>query len=259
MNTPVFVWREGEPPTHNMRGLCRYCFAETTAHDIDDPNDQAMDSELLSHWRTSYGVPRDHPGYAHGGCRRSTCSRCGWWINYASYITGPYRTLNAVLRHFDINDSQLAIPEICSHLARRFSDVYSVSPQRFEEVVAHVYREMGWEVVLTPETRDGGVDLYCLRHVTGETCIVECKRYSTGRRVGIFAVDRLLGVTIRTAAASRTSCDFQHVFGSCEGGGCRSFGAWNHVAASRRSCPAEAAQRLLGPHHNAAGPERDIR
>jgi len=106
--TPVFVWREGVPPSHNMQGLCLYCSAKTKAREITDPNDTEMDPELREHWRTSYDIPPDAEGYGFGACYRSTCPRCGWWINYGAYNTGAQRTLNAALRIFDINGTEAA-------------------------------------------------------------------------------------------------------------------------------------------------------
>jgi hypothetical protein len=143
MSTPVFVWRDGIPPTYNMHGLCRYCSTKTVSSEINGRADEEMDSKLLDHWRASYEVPEDTDGYGWWACFRSTCPRCGWWINYAGYNTGAIRTLNAALQVFDINDEKIAIPEICSHLQNRFADVFSLAPRRFEEVIAQVYRELG--------------------------------------------------------------------------------------------------------------------
>jgi hypothetical protein len=130
------------------------------------------------------------------------CTRCGWWLDVVSHHFGASmtRTVAAALRDFDLTNSDLTIPEICSHLDRTYSDVYSLPPRKFEEVVAHIYRSIGWEVILTKQSRDGGIDLYCISNKSGEVCIVECKRYAKSRKVGIAAVDRLLGVAFRSGA-----------------------------------------------------------
>lgn len=104
------------------------------------------------------------------------------------------------LRVFDINSSKLALPEIHSHLARSFVDVYHLAPRRFEEVISSVYKQLGWRVTLTKQSRDGGYDLFGLQDSTGEVCLVECRRYAAERRISISAVDRLLGVAYRNGA-----------------------------------------------------------
>jgi HJR/Mrr/RecB family endonuclease len=115
------------------------------------------------------------------------------------------------LRSFNINDQELGLAEVRAHLSRRFSDLYALTPRRFEEVVGDVYKQSGYDVILTPTMRDGGADLICLEEGSGNQLIVECKRYAQSRKVGIGAVDRLLGVKIRTGSHSAhlvTSSDF---------------------------------------------------
>ena len=39
----------------------------------------------------------------------------------------------------------------------------NLSPRKFEELVAELFSDMGYEVVLTPATRDGGFDFKAFR------------------------------------------------------------------------------------------------
>ncbi len=70
----------------------------------------------------------------------------------------------------------------------------SVSPQRFEQIIRDLIDKMGLEVVLTKQTRDGGIDIdaYDMRPIVGGRVIVQCKRYSNP--VGVVAVRELAGV-----------------------------------------------------------------
>lgn len=70
----------------------------------------------------------------------------------------------------------------------------------FEKLIAELLRGEGFEVSLTPETRDGGYDIFALRHqkITGdEVILVECKRYDKRRKISAGIIDRLIGVVQR--------------------------------------------------------------
>jgi restriction endonuclease Mrr len=66
----------------------------------------------------------------------------------------------------------------------------------FEFVVAEVLQGCGYEIELTAQTRDGGVDLTAIRKdVLGITTryVVECKRYAKARKVTVELVRALYG------------------------------------------------------------------
>lgn len=204
---PVFVWRSGQPPRRNLNSNCLYCQSPLVRR---IPGYQEMDEGLRT--LSTIAIPSlvdltDAPreiwdaelSFPFVG----VCDFCGWWINvFQCGNVGYTPTLAAALLRFDINDSQLAIPELCSHLAKRFSDIYRLAPRRFEELVGDVYRCLGWEVSLTKQSRDGGVDLVCLKKSAGEECLLECKRYRSGNRVGVATIDRLLGASFHFQSSS---------------------------------------------------------
>ncbi|MGN6186206.1 MAG: restriction endonuclease [Thermoanaerobaculia bacterium] len=70
-----------------------------------------------------------------------------------------------------------------------------ISPRRFEEIVAEIWRGFGYEVELTKQTRDGGYDITAIRstHVR-EKYLIECKRFTDMRTVGVGVVRQLYGV-----------------------------------------------------------------
>jgi restriction system protein len=79
----------------------------------------------------------------------------------------------------------------------------SMPPRRFEELVAAIFRNNGFYVELTPESRDNGVDIIAVERsaLTGESVhLIECKRYAPDRPVGIGVVQRLLGVVTHMRA-----------------------------------------------------------
>jgi restriction system protein len=87
--------------------------------------------------------------------------------------------------------------EVLAYFGRHPELLYSLPPRKFEELVAAVFRNNGFEVELTPETRDGGVDIVAVQKngFGGNTLhLVECKRYLPENMVGIGIVQRMLGV-----------------------------------------------------------------
>lgn len=57
--------------------------------------------------------------------------------------------------------------------------VLSMSPRRFEEFMAFIFKELGFEVELTQCTRDGGADILCMKNLHGLPfrLAIEAKRY----------------------------------------------------------------------------------
>lgn len=98
--------------------------------------------------------------------------------------------LNAFLSPF--ND------EFVKALARNPNDIYRLTPREFEKLIAALLSDLGWQVELTPQTKDGGKDIIAtIPFGTGKLLgIVECKRYSPEQKVGIDIVERFV-YTIR--------------------------------------------------------------
>lgn len=93
---------------------------------------------------------------------------------------------------------------LLSYLNQHPERLHELSPRRFEEVIAEILADMGYEVELTPQTRDGGRDvLASLPTPVGKLLfIVECKRYALHRKIGIDIVERFLWVIDRKDNAS---------------------------------------------------------
>jgi hypothetical protein len=72
-----------------------------------------------------------------------------------------------------------------------------LSGYEFEEVVAELLTSLGWDISLTPPSRDGGIDMLGIsRDPAGfeSTWAVECKRYRADRPVGVAVLRALHGV-----------------------------------------------------------------
>lgn len=90
----------------------------------------------------------------------------------------------------DINE------ELKRYLAKHPEKLYELTPRKFEELIADILFDFGFDVELTPATRDGGKDIYA--YIKNQICsflmFVECKKWSPENHVGIEVVQRLYGV-----------------------------------------------------------------
>lgn len=116
--------------------------------------------------------------------------------------------LDAVLARLDpqryelASDRQLDVrvravsDDLVLALAARPDLMYELHPRKFEELMAELYLRRGFEVELTPATRDGGVDLYVVSPGPGRRLltVVDVKRYAAHRKVGVGIVRQLYGV-----------------------------------------------------------------
>lgn len=90
------------------------------------------------------------------------------------------------------------------HLARNPKDLHSVGWAAFERLVERLLAELGYEVVHTPLTRDGGADLWAVqRGDLAETLYaIDAKKYAPDRLIGpepvraIHAVADLAGANV---------------------------------------------------------------
>lgn len=80
-------------------------------------------------------------------------------------------------------------------LRKQPQHVYEISPRKFEELLAELLTDMGWDVELTKETRDGGKDIlaYLNTDLGRMLCLVEAKRYRHDRKIGVGLVRSLYG------------------------------------------------------------------
>jgi hypothetical protein len=119
----------------------------------------------------------------------------------------------------DINDGLIA------YLASHPEKMRDLHPRKFEELVAELFKSKGYEVHLTPATRDGGLDMYAIRRDELGTALVviECKRYAADNKVGVEVVRGLYGVVEQKratkgliATTSYFSADAKHFHNDLE-------------------------------------------
>ncbi|MCP3961202.1 MAG: hypothetical protein GY719_25425 [bacterium] len=92
---------------------------------------------------------------------------------------------------------QAITSSLVKHLAKHPKELFDLRPRQFEELIGEILASYGWEVNLTPATRDGGYDLFAFsKDAAGvrTSWIIECKKYRHDRKVGIDIARNLYGV-----------------------------------------------------------------
>lgn len=93
--------------------------------------------------------------------------------------------------------------ELITYLAKHPNELYHFDPRKFERLIAHIMRSLGFEVELTAPVRDGGCDIIAFNADNlgiRTKYVVECKRYRQDRPVGVELVRSLYGVKLQNQA-----------------------------------------------------------
>jgi len=171
-------------------GFCPYCTEKNAQIKLVEPPKWRKNRTAVIH---------------HSHHEKHNCPQCGFWLEiqdydggYTNHVTNMRR---AILQQFNINDASLEYEEIGTHLTRNYSDIYSLAPRKFEELIGDIYKSLGYEVKLTQQTNDGGCDLVLLESSRDEQILVECKRYAESRKVGVGLVRQLCGALVENEAS----------------------------------------------------------
>lgn len=130
-------------------------------------------------------------------------------------------------------DPSITVPEpiveVCVHLEEKLYRavvanpdlIYSISPRDFERLVAELLDRQGYDITLTPPSKDGGVDIYAAKSTElGQFLfLVECKKYARENRVQVDIVRALYGnvqakkatagIVVTTSSFTRGAKQFQ--------------------------------------------------
>lgn len=95
---------------------------------------------------------------------------------------------------------RLDLQEINDELIRRLAErpelMRELNSRKFEELIAELLQDKGYEVTLTPPSKDGGCDIFAIKRddIGSALTLVECKRYAESNKVGVEIVRGLYGV-----------------------------------------------------------------
>lgn len=97
------------------------------------------------------------------------------------------------------NSTKIIVTEINDELLFELSQnprlLYSLLSYDFERVIARMFEKKGFTVKITPQSRDGGKDIFIAKNdLCSFLFYVECKKYAPQQHVGIDVIQRLYGV-----------------------------------------------------------------
>ena len=147
-------------------------------------------------------VPRGDVEYPH-----SNRNGAQGYTKYAP-VLGIYDELYVETRGLVIPQARVELlevnDELIRYLAQHPEKLREIDPRKFEELVADIFRDKGFEVTLTPRTRDGGRDIQAVHKSSLGSILylVECKRYNSAHKVGVELVRALYGVKLRERATA---------------------------------------------------------
>jgi Restriction endonuclease len=164
------------------------------------------------------------------------------WINYVPYDQGPVfephvdRYVENAMEKLDAEEffarfpkpteegelfgsSELLIPkgkqkliddiseineELIAYLAKNPAKMHDLHPRKFEELVAELFKDKGYDVELTRFSKDGGFDIRAVKktEVGLGLTLIECKRFSASRPVGVTLIRGLYGVVEQQKATN---------------------------------------------------------
>lgn len=88
--------------------------------------------------------------------------------------------------------------DLILYLASHPEQLFQIPAQKFEQVIAELLKDFGYEVELTKQTRDRGIDIVAVARNAGigltEKYLIQCKRNAPRNKVGIEIVHAILGV-----------------------------------------------------------------
>jgi hypothetical protein len=101
--------------------------------------------------------------------------------------------------------------KVIEHFDKNPTELKTLDRRCFEQLIAELWNGFGYEVELTPKTRDGGKDVIAVRkgHVS-ERYLIECKRPDPGHAVGVGPVRELYGVKVSEGATKAVLATTTH-------------------------------------------------
>lgn len=190
---PLFVWRDTINPPFEFKDLlyitgvsnCKYC------------QFKLLKDVKLTSGTSLYGT----------GISNVNCSICGWGLESTYYDNGNGETIYSaqkeriILKIDDLNSDELRYDEIAEVIKLDYDKIQYLSPRKIELLIGDIFRNWGYKVVITKQTRDGGADLILFDN-NGTKSLVEIKKYK--KKLGVQFVRNLLGVQlIRNVAYAR--------------------------------------------------------
>lgn len=123
-------------------------------------------------------------------CTAHACKVCGWWVLEKKVLLNSKSTqiwelilaTAGVLNNFDLTDLSLPVEEIKKYLTAKYDSRFSLNPKKYEDVVASVFKNLGYSAQVTGYSSDGGIDVI-LNNSDDNFIGVQVKRYKNKIKV----------------------------------------------------------------------------
>lgn len=125
-----------------------------------------------------------------------TCTACGWWwlqhgINHIGHFL--FEGTHGILKELDLTNIETPLNEVRQYLLAKYEARYALDWRLFEDVVASVFRDSGYQAVVTARQGDGGLDV--ILNGQGERLVgVQVKRYRT--RIMVDQIREFVGALV---------------------------------------------------------------
>ena len=146
-------------------------------------------------------IPHTAPDEGEWHATVGICQTCGWWTlrsermpdNILEDLHEGWAFQYAVgsLRNLAVDDATTATDDLRRYLSGRRDELGVVAPRKVEELVASVFRNLGYVVELTSHSGDGGIDIILLRDSGSQQIAVQVKRHK--RKIDVSQVRAFFG------------------------------------------------------------------
>ena len=173
---PIWTYRDERehPLTLASESPCAYCGSNLAELGSDYLNP----GQLLEGQTSIRGLDRDTRKTLY------VCVACGWWVIRSFYREVLYPDTHigelrasGVLKKLDSADLTLPSEELRQYLTAQYQNRFKVEPRQYEELVAAVFRNVGYSVRLTSFSGDDGIDIFVFDGSDNSLVGVQVKRY----------------------------------------------------------------------------------
>jgi restriction system protein len=160
-----------------FNSCCPYCKSRLIVTEIEDYWPVSDEQILQAHQETVEGYKDIHNlEDCYLDLRLDTqdiivrvhyCWTCGWWrlLKQVCICAREWQIWDiqfrcaGILKEMNNPDINLPLEEVRSFLIRNYKHRQTINPRRFEEVVASVFRSLGYATLVTAYSNDGGIDI----------------------------------------------------------------------------------------------------
>lgn len=144
------------------------------------------------------------------------CNKCGWWriikdVTVSAKVSQLWQFFYGtagLLKKLDLHNIDIPINEISKYLLAKYEARFSLHPKLFEDVTGQVFKNLGYDTIVTGYSNDGGIDVILEKE--GKQIGVQVKRYKN--KIKVDQIRELTGALFLSGISKGifvTTSDFQ--------------------------------------------------